>query len=91
MAIRHGKLSLLHMLLEAPRSKTFSRLPSSMRFLSSSFEALSRKYPHAFLNLMRNTPLQHEPEVLGEMATHDVLLPKLLVQGSDKRCPRGVW
>ena len=71
-------ISLLQMLLEAPRSKFFSTTPASMRFLSSCFPALSRKYPHAFLHLIKSTPLQPEPEVLGDMAMHDVLLPKLL-------------
>ena len=62
-----------------------------MRFLSSALPALSRKYPHAFLSLIRHTPLQPEPEVLGEMATHDVLLAKTLVQGSQQRSPKGLW
>ena len=91
MAIRQGKLSLLQLLLEAPSSRTFSRLPSSMRFISSAFEPLAAKYPHAFLALIRSTQLQSEPEVLGESTTHDVLLPKLLVQGSQQRCPLGLW
>lgn len=41
MAIRHSKLNMLQLLLKTPKFTT----PSSIRFITASFDALARKYP----------------------------------------------
>jgi hypothetical protein len=61
-----------------------------MSLVMQCFEVMAARYPRDFLHLLTHMPLEPEPEVL-EMDCNDVMLPQMLIVGSQSRCPRGVW
>eukprot|EP00966_Prymnesium_polylepis_P234339 5420398-Prymnesium_polylepis.1 len=90
-ALQVGKWQAIHALLNAYIDGRFAIVPEGMASVTSIFYELAHKFPRDFLRFIKNLPLQPEPEVLGGMATHDVMLPSSIVLGSSSRCPKGIW
>lgn len=91
VAIRLGKWSSVQLLLDAFRSPRFSVIPGSLAPISDCLPGLAAKYPHDFLQFIATFELQPEPEVLGENDVADVMLPQIILRGSQYRSPRGIW
>ena len=89
-AIRQGKWKSLQLLLDALLEGRLTLSAESMGLVMQCFESLAAKYPRELLRLVQQMPLEAEPEVMTE-SSQDVMLPQLLVAGSDLRCPCGIW
>ena len=55
------------------------------------FPVWASRYPEEFLRLIAAMPLTPEPEILAGAETTDVILPHMLIRGSETRCPRAFW
>jgi hypothetical protein len=62
-----------------------------MQLVAECLPQMAASYPREFLQLVARMPLQPAPELLGGKDTHSVMIPHMLVEGSDQRCPRDVW
>ena len=65
--------------------------PGTMRMVAECLPKMASSYPREFLQFVSHMPLQAAPELLGSKDTHSVMIPHMLVCGSDQRCPRDVW
>jgi len=91
-AIDHGKWHALQLLLEFLCSPRFLRsVPASMDALSKALKLIAQKYPRDFLHFLSTVELLPEPEVMVGEDTEDVMLAGMLLAGSEKRCPQGLW
>ena len=92
-SIRKGKWRALQRLLDALLAGRFGLPPRTTSLVMQCLESMANKYPREFLYLVERMPLEPEPEVLSAatLASHEIMLPRRLVAGSNSRCPRGVW
>ena len=65
--------------------------PGTMQLVAECLPQMAASYPREFLQFVSRMPLQPAPELLGGKDTHSVMIPHMLVCGSDQRCPRDVW
>ena len=91
VAIEHGKWRALQLLIDALLQNRFSIIPGAMALVSECLQAMAYKYPLDFLHFIASFELQPEPEILGDVDASDVMLPRRLLCGSSRRCPKGVW
>ena len=91
LSITLGKLPLLQRMLEAARTPSFAKAPATYELLNLSLRSMSMKYPSSFLEVILNTELQPEPEVLGEQVAQDVMLTREVVRGTNSRSPVALW
>eukprot|EP00965_Chrysotila_dentata_P014399 477591-Pleurochrysis_carterae.AAC.1 len=62
-----------------------------MQLLSKALKLIAQKYPRDLLHFLSSVELLPEPEVLTGEDTDDVILPEMLLAGSERRCPQGLW
>ena len=90
-ALYHSKWGALRQLYGALLADRFTFTPGAMALVAECFAPMAARYPKEFLQFVSRMPLQGAPELLGGEDTHSVMIPHMLVCGSDQRCPRDVW
>jgi hypothetical protein len=87
-AIEHSKLFHMRLLSTAIVEGRFTMLPGPMRAVTATFPIWAAKFPADFLAIVSSMQMQAEPEVLGGIETQGVMLPRMLIRGSNWRCPK---
>jgi len=87
-AIEHSKLFHMRLLSTAIVEGRFTMLPGPMRAVTATFPIWAAKFPADFLAIVSSMQMQAEPEILGGLDTQGVMLPRMLIHGSNWRCPK---